>query len=53
MKELYYSAKEVKNTLGISAQTLKRWKDDGKLRTKILSVKKVWYLKEDVDNLLN
>lgn len=52
MKELYYTSKEVKDILGISAQTLKRWKDDGKLSTKQIGPKKIWYLKADVDNLV-
>lgn len=52
MKEKYYTSKEVKEKLGISAQTLKRWKDDGKIRVKQIGPKKIWYLKEDVDVLV-
>lgn len=52
MKDLYYLAKEVKEKLGISSQTLKRWKDNNSLRFKQIGPKKIWYLKEDVDNLI-
>jgi len=53
MKKTHYTSKQVKEKLGISAQTLKRWKDEKKIRIIKLSVKKIWYLKEDVDNLIS
>lgn len=52
MRTKYYTSKEVKEKLGISAQTLMRWKNEGKIRVKRLSERKIWYLKEDVDNIL-
>jgi predicted site-specific integrase-resolvase len=52
MKETHYTSKEVKDKLGITATTLMRWKNEGKIRITQLSQKKVWYLKEDVDKLI-
>jgi len=49
----YYTSKEVKEKLCITRQTLMRWKNEGKIRVKELSKRKVWYLKEDVDKLVN
>lgn len=46
----YVSAKIAKETLKISGNTLKNWKDNGKIKTKILSKKKILY---DIDSFLN
>jgi predicted site-specific integrase-resolvase len=46
----YVSAKIAKETLKISGNTLKIWKDNGKIKTKILSKKKILY---DIDSILN
>ena len=46
----YVSAKIAKETLKISGNTLKNWKDTGKIKTKILSKKKILY---DIDSFLN
>ena len=46
----YVSAKIAKEYLKVSPNTLKVWKDNGIIKTKILSKKKILY---DIDSVLN
>ena len=46
----YVSAKIAKEYLKVSPNTLKVWKDNGTIKTKILSKKKILY---DIDSVLN
>lgn len=52
MNEKYYTAKEAKDLLCVSAQTLLRWRNNGTLIFKQLGPKKIWYLKETIDKML-
>ena len=51
MNEKYYTAKEAKEKLGVSAQTLLRWRVNGILIFKQLGPKKIWYLKSVIDEM--
>ena len=53
MNEKYYTAKEAKEKLSVSAQTLLRWRENGTLIFKQLGPKKIWYLKSTIDQMVD